>query len=134
MVPAVKDLVTDYVRAVSSGDFDGLARLVHPDASFGGTVLAEARGRDTFVQGFRNLQPITVRTDLRQLVVEDGAAAVLYDFVTDTAVGSVLCAEFLEIEDQLIRSSTLVFDWRRWPEVLAEIRRRVDAATPASSS
>jgi hypothetical protein len=48
----------------------------------------------------------------------------MYDFVTDTHVGSVLCSEFLTIDEGRIRSSTLIFDWRRWPEVLAELRSR----------
>ena len=56
------------------------------------------------------------------LIVEDDRAAVLYDFVTDTPVGPVLCAEFLTFDGDLIGSSTLLFDWRRWPEVLEELR------------
>ncbi|HEX6421343.1 MAG TPA: hypothetical protein VFZ77_22770 [Acidimicrobiales bacterium] len=55
---------------------------------------------------------------------EDDRAAVMYDLVTDTSVGSVLCSEFLTIDDGRVRSSTLVFDWRRWPEVVDERGRR----------
>lgn len=85
-------------------------------------MKGEARGRAAFVQGFRNLGPILVRSEVRDLVVDEGRAAVLYDFVTDTAVGPVLSAEFLTIEDGLIRSRTLLFDWRRWPEVMQELQ------------
>ena len=84
----------------------------------------EAIGVDAFVQGFRNLRPITVRTEVRSLVVEENHAALLYDLVTDTPVGPVMCSEFLTIEGGRIRASTLVFDWRRWPEVLDVLRRR----------
>ena len=45
------DLVDAYVLAVSEGDFDVLIRLVHPDASFNGTVASEARGAEAFVPG-----------------------------------------------------------------------------------
>lgn len=124
MSATVTDLVKDYAAAVSDGDFERLARLVHPNATFGGTVMSEAEGAGAFVQGFRNLRPITVRTDVREVIVENDRAAVLYDLVTDTPVGSVLCSEFLKIDQDQIVSSTLVFDWRRWPEVLAEIRSR----------
>ncbi len=124
METSVRTLVERYSAAVGRGDFSRLGELVHPQATFAGTVVAEAEGRDAFVQGFRNLAPITVRTEIREIVVTEDRAALLYDLVTDTAVGVVLCAEFLEFEGGLIRSSTLVFDWRRWPEVLAELRDR----------
>lgn len=125
MHPSNHDLVSDYITAVSEGDFERLAELVHADASFGGTVVAEAEGAEAFVQGFRNLRPITVRCDVRNVIIEGGHAAVLYDFVTDTNAGSVLCAEFLTIEDDLIRSSTLLLDWHHWPDVIDELRSRM---------
>jgi len=128
MVASVQRLVEEYAAAVSDGDFDRLAKLVHPDATFGGTVASEANGRDAFVQGFRNLRPITVRTDVRQILVDGDRAAILYDLVTDTAVGSILCTEFLNSVDGRITASTLLFDWRRWPEVLTEIRNRAPSA------
>jgi len=117
-------LVEAYTTAVSEGDFEQLAELVHTDASFGGTVTAEARGVEAFVQGFRNLRPVTLRTDVHIVVVEDDRAAVMYDLATDTPVGSVLCSEFLTIDDGLVRSSTLIFDWRHWPEVIEDLRSR----------
>lgn len=123
------ELVHAYAAAVSGGDFERLGGLVHAEATFGGTVMSEAQGVGAFVQGFRSLRPITLRTDLRSVVVEENRAAVMYDLVTDTAVGSVLCAEFLAIDDGRVRSSTLIFDWRRWPEVIDELRSRT--TTPA---
>lgn len=122
MAATTRALVDDYTKAVSDGDFERIAELLHPDAHFDGTVLAEADGAEAFVQGFRNLRPITLRTEVHRVVVEDDQAAVLYDLITDTAVGSVLCSEFLTIDAGRIRSSTLVFDWRRWPEVIEELR------------
>jgi hypothetical protein len=129
MAATTRTLVDDYTEAVSDGDFARLAELVHPDAHFGGTVLAEADGVESFVQGFRNLRPITLRTEVHSVVVEDGRAAVMYDLITDTAVGSVLCSEFLTIDAGRVRSSTLVSDWRRWPEAIDELRRRTAAST-----
>jgi hypothetical protein len=125
---ATRAVVTDYTTAVSDGDFERLTQLVHPDATFGGTVMTEAKGVEAFVQGFRNLRPITLRTDVRNVVVEDDHAAILYELVTDTPVGSVLCSEFLTIDTDRIRASTLIFDWRHWPQVLEELRSR--ATTP----
>lgn len=84
-------LVDAYAAAVSDGDFDRLDKLVHADAVFDGTVASKACGADAFVQGFCNLRPITLRTDVRSVVVEDDRAAVMYDLVTATAVGSRCC-------------------------------------------
>lgn len=133
MSETVKGLVIDYVSAVGERRFDRLAELVHPEATFGGTLKTETRGAEAFVQGFRNLAPIIVRNDVRELIVEGNRASVLYDFVTDTAVGPVLSAEFLTFEDGLIRSSTLLFDWRRWPEAMLELQARV-AQAPAGAN
>ena len=115
---ATRAVVADYTTAVSDGDFDRLTQLVHPDATFGGTVMTEAQGAEAFVQGFRNLRPITLRTDVRRVVVEDDHAAILYELVTDTPVGSVLCSEFLTVDTDRIRASTLIFDWRHRPTAL----------------
>ena len=129
-----RELVNSYTSAISDGDFDLLAELIHPNATFGGTVMSEVSGVEAFVQGFRNLRPITLRTTVRETIIENGRAAVLYDLVTDTAVGPVLCAEFLELEEDKILSSTLLFDWRRWPEVLTEIRSRALAPRPEAAT
>ena len=128
MSESVRDLVMEYVSAAGERRFDRLAELVHPDVTFGGTVKGETRGAEALVQGFRNLGPIIARNDVRELVVEGNRAAVLYDFVTDTPVGPVLSAEFLTVEDGLIRSSVLLFDHRRWPEVVRELQARVTRA------
>jgi len=118
-------LVDAYTTAVSDGDFERLRELVHDDATFDGTVVNKATGSEAFIQGFKNLRPITVRTDVRSVVVEGNQAAVQYDLVTDTPVGHVLCSEFLALDDGRVRSSTLIFDWRRWPEVIQELQGRV---------
>ena len=120
---SMKSLVDAYVKAASDKDWEDLGELVQPDAKFSGTVK-DVEGREAFVQGFRNLAPIAIRHDVRDIVVEGDKAFVLYDFVTDTAVGSVLCGEFLTARDGLIDSSVLIFDLRRWPEVLQGIARR----------
>ncbi len=66
------------------------------------------------------------RNELRDVIVEGDRAFILYDFVTDTPAGRVLTGEVLTFEDRLIRKITLLFDWRRWPEVVAEVQRRAD--------
>jgi hypothetical protein len=127
MGTSVRDLVTEYVQVVGERRFDRLAELMHPDVTFGGIVKKEAHGREAVVDGFRTLGPIIRRNDIRALVVEGHDAFVLYDFVTDTDAGAVLSGEYVTTEHGLIRSTTLLYDLRRWPEVLQELERRRDA-------
>jgi hypothetical protein len=124
MAGHIRDLVIEYVSAAGDKRFDRLAELVHPDARMDGTVKTESEGREAFVQGFRNLAPIIDRNEIREVIVDGDRAFVLYDFVTDSPAGAVLTGELLTIEDDRIRSSTLIFDWRRWPEVLGELGTR----------
>ena len=127
MSDSVRELVLEYVQAAGARRFDRLAEMVHPDATFDGTVKA-VRGADAFVQGFRNLGPVVERNEVREVVVEGDRAFVLYDFVSDTPVGPVLCGELVTFKDGLISSSTLIFDWRRWPEVVRELQARTVTA------
>ena len=120
----VRELVVEYVSAAGDKRFDTLEELVHPDATMDGTVKAESKGAEAFVQGFRNLAPIIERNEIRDVIVEGDRAFVLYDFVTDSPAGAVLTGELLTVQDDRIRSSTLIFDWRRWPEVLGELQAR----------
>lgn len=124
----VRELVTEYVTTVGRREFDRLEAMVHPEVTFDGYVKAPTKGIAAFIQGFRNLGPILERNDIKQIVVDGGDAFVLYDFVTDTAVGPVLCGELIHIENGKISSVTLLFDWRRWPEVLQELQRRMMAS------
>jgi SnoaL-like domain len=125
----VRALVVDYVQAVGQRRFDRFQQLLHPDVEFGGATAVQLQGAPAVAEGFRKLGPIIVRNDLKQLIVEGDKAFVLYDLVTDTDVGPVLTGEFLTVQDGHIRTITLLFDWRRWPEVLQELQRRT--ADPA---
>ena len=131
MTTAVRDLVADYIQSVGDGRLDHVAALLHPELDFGGTTAVELHGAGAYLAALERLSPIIERNDIRQIVVDGDRAVVVYDFVTDTEVGAVLTAESLVVEDGRIRSITLLFDWRRWPEVLAELGRR--SAQPATA-
>jgi SnoaL-like domain len=124
MSTEVRTLVTEYVQAVGERRFDRFEELLHPDVDFGGTTAVAAEGAAAVAEGFRRLGPIIARNDIKELIVEGDKAFVLYDFVTDTAVGPVLTGEYLTVADGRVLSITLLFDWRRWPEVLQELERR----------
>jgi hypothetical protein len=121
----VRELVSEYVLAVGDRRFDRFEELLHPDVEFGGTTVVELRGAPAVAEGYRRLGPIILRNDIKQVVVDGDRAFVLYDFVTDTAVGPVLTGELLTVDEGRIRSIVLLFDWRRWPEVLQELEQRI---------
>lgn len=124
-------MVQEYVRAVGDRRFDRFEELLHPDVEFGGMTSFELQGAGPVAEGYRRLDPVIVRNEIRELVVDGDTAFVLYDFVTDTAAGAVLSGELLKFQDGRVRSITLLFDWRRWPEVLQEVERRT--AQPAAA-
>jgi len=128
---SIRDTVTEYVHAVADGRLDRVEELLHPDLVFGGTV-PEPRGKASYISTLRSLTTVVERSDIRDVVVDGDRAFVLYDFVTDTPAGGVLSGELVTFEDGLIRTITLLFDQRRWPEVIAEIQRR--AAQPPTTT
>src|SRR4029077_3524440 len=97
--------------------------MLHPDIEFGGTARP-TQGRDDYMSGLPRLVSVLIRNDIKDIVVEGDRAFALYDFVTDTPAGAVLSGELLTYKDGLIKKITLLFDLRRWPEVIAEIQRK----------
>jgi hypothetical protein len=127
---AIRERVIEYNRAFGEGRLDDVREMLHPDLEFDGTVRP-TRGRDDYMSGLPRLVSVLKRNDVKEVIVDGDRAFILYDFVTDTPAGAVLSGELLTFEDGLIRKITLLFDHRRWPEVIAEIQRK--AAIPAAS-
>ena len=128
----IRSLTVEYNRAFGEGRIDDLRAMLHPELEFDGTVANPTRGRDEYLRGLPRLVSVLERNEIRDVIVDGERAFVLYDFKTDTPAGAVLSGELLTYEDGLIRKITLLFDWRRWPEVVAEIQRREAQPAPAS--
>jgi hypothetical protein len=125
----VRALVVEYVQAVGQRRFDRFQQLLHPDVEFGGATAVQLQGAASRRRRLPQARP-GHRPQRPQAAHRRGRPGfALYDFVTDTDVGPVLTGEFLTVQDGQIRSITLLFDWRRWPEVLQELQRRT--ADPA---
>jgi hypothetical protein len=132
MAASIRDTARDYNQAFGDGDFERLESLLHPDLMFGGAAK-ETHGAAEYLAGLRRLAPAIVRNDIRTILVDGNQAFILYDFVTDTPAGAVLSGELLTIEGGLIRSITLLYDMRRWPEFLQSLASRVEAAPVAAN-
>jgi hypothetical protein len=134
MTANIRDLAIEYNQAFGDGRLDRVAAMLHPDLDFGGTVGKSSHGSAEYMAGLPRLATVILRNDIKEIVVEGDRAFILYDFVTDTPAGAVLSGELLKFEDGLIRSITLLFDWRRWPEAIAEVGRRTTAPVVAAKS
>jgi hypothetical protein len=124
MTQDIRRLAIDYNRAFGEGRLDEVKDMLHPDVEFDGTAKP-SHGRDAYLSSLPRLVSVLERNDLHDVIVDGNRAFVLYDFVTATPAGRVLSGELLTYdEDGLITKITLLFDHRRWPEVIAEIQRR----------
>ncbi len=124
----IRKLAIEYNRAFGEGRLDDVATMLHPEVEFDGTARP-THGRDAYMSGLPRLVSVLERNDLKDVIVDGDRAFILYDFVTDTPAGAVLSGELLTFDSVgLITKITLLFDLRRWPEVIAEIQRRATAA------
>jgi hypothetical protein len=125
----IRELAIQYNRAFGEGRLDTVREMLHPDLEFDGTAKP-TKGRDAYMSGLPRLVSVLERNELIDLIVDDNRAFILYDFVTATPAGRVLSGELVTFDDDgLITKITLLFDHRRWPEVIAEIQRRAAAGT-----
>ena|GEM_PF-446345 len=124
---AVKALVSTYLDAVGQKQFDRLPDLLDPKIEFsmpGKTI----NGAQDYIAALRRLGPITLRNEVKKIFVDENEVCVIYDFVTDTAVGAVPSVEWITIERGRIRSIRLIFHSQPWPAVLEELSRRAGQA------
>ena len=119
----IHKLVTEYINAVGEHRLEALPAMLDPEAEFtvGDTTL---RGAEAFIGGFKRLDPIIKRNEIRKVFVDGDEACVIYDFVTETPAGPVLSVEHLKFKNGRIASSLLVFERLHWPDVVAELQRR----------
>jgi hypothetical protein len=116
-----------YIEAVGQKQFDRVAELLHPDVEFL-TSGPSIRGVPAYVGALRRLAPIILRNDVHTTIVDGNDVAIVYDFVTDTAAGSVPTIEWITTDAGRIRTSRLIFHKEHWPAAVAELTRRSTVA------
>ena len=123
----IRELAIEYNRAFGEGRLDRVTEMLHPDVEFDGTARP-THGRDAYMSGLPRLVSVLEGTELHDVIVDGNRAFILYDFMTASPAGRVLSGELLTFDaDGLITKITLLFDHRRWPEVIAEIQRKAAA-------
>jgi uncharacterized protein YciI len=124
----LKALTLAYINAVGQKRFDQLEALLAADMDFSPPAGKQIHGAQDYIRALERLSPILVRNEVKRVFVEGNEAGVIYDFVTDTPVGSVPTVEWLTFEGGRIRSSKLIFYSQAWPDVLKELTRRTSQA------
>jgi hypothetical protein len=104
-----RDIVTEYQKALGSGDFEAARKMLHDDLQFKGP-FEELSGADDYQEAIRRLWGIVESIDIRHISSSDGETVVLYDMVTNTPAGSQLICEWYGIEGEKISWIRAVFD------------------------
>jgi SnoaL-like domain len=117
-------LAVQYIEAVGAKELDTLASLLHQEFEFSGNA-APTHSVEPYVAAIRRLSPIIVRNDIKKVFVDGNEVCVFYDFVT--TICPVASVEWLVIQEDKVRSTCLLFDRSRWPEVLQELQRLAKA-------
>ncbi len=97
-----------YIEAVGDRDLRPLDALL--DEGLVAVVSGGRSDKGEWLQALQRLLPVVVRNDIREVFVAGSRACVVYDFVTDTPAGAVLCIELLTVEAGRITEIELVFD------------------------
>ncbi|HEY5223900.1 MAG TPA: nuclear transport factor 2 family protein [Microbacteriaceae bacterium] len=119
----VKAVATEYIDTVGRGDLEPLDQLLADElaASVGGNVST----KQEWIAALGHLLPALVRNDIRHVYADGDNACVVYDFVTNTPAGAVVCVEDLELNaDGRIRRIELIFDKVAFAPVNAALQER----------
>jgi ketosteroid isomerase-like protein len=111
-----------YIETVSAGDLTPLEALL--DDSLEARVSGNTSNKAEWIVALERLLPALVRNDIREVFVTDARACIVYDFVTDTAAGAVLCVELLTVTDGRISEIELIFDRVAFAPVRAALEER----------
>ncbi|QDZ15983.1 nuclear transport factor 2 family protein [Humibacter ginsenosidimutans] len=117
-----------YIDAVGAHD------LASVDGLLADTLEARvgpgASNKEQWMLALARLLPALLRNDVRDVYEHGDHACVVYDFVTDTPAGAVVCVENLHVADGRITDIELVFDKVAFAPVTEALKERA-AAHPA---
>ncbi len=115
VITDLKSVAAAYIEAAGNQDYDSVVRYLVPDASFKGPLSASTGAAD-FIAGLKRMAPIWLRNEIRHVFVSGNRVCVIYDFVTNTPLGALPCAEVLSFDGERITSVELFFDPAQLPK------------------
>jgi hypothetical protein len=106
-------IAREYVEAVGAKELGKVEALLAPDVEFTGPAMTWSSAAQVLT-AFRRIGAILVRNEVRRVFADGNEACVIYDFVTDTPIGTVPTVEWLTIEGGRIRSVKVYYDRAPW--------------------
>jgi SnoaL-like domain len=103
------NMVRRYHDAWTQRDMSTARSCLADDLDFQGPIDTVSSA-DDFIAKLTGFAQMLTRVDLLQEFYTDDAAALLYDCVTNSLVGTILTAEFFGLRDGKIATIRLVFD------------------------
>lgn len=119
-------IARDYIDSVGRGELDHVAELLSPTLTFT-TQNGGGEGRGAWLAALRGFLPGLERNEIRHVAVSGDSVVVVYDFVTDSPAGAVLCVEWLTVCNGVIDSIHLLFDGGTFPLFLKALAERAGA-------
>lgn len=118
-----KTIALKYIDGCGRGDFDAVAALLAPDIHFSGPG-GQYDGAEPYLKVLRRLGQIWKGSQVKRVFADGDEVCVIYDFVTDTAAGSVPTIEWLKVEGGRIAQVRLFFDRVQFAPAAEELNRR----------
>ncbi|GAB3610735.1 hypothetical protein GCM10027414_28610 [Humibacter ginsengiterrae] len=114
-----------YIEAVGARDLDTVDGLLADTLE--ARVSPGSSDKQQWMSALERLLPALVRNDIRDVYENGDHACVVYDFVTDTRAGAVVCVENLHVADGKITDIELVFDKVAFAPVNEALKARASA-------
>jgi limonene-1,2-epoxide hydrolase len=108
--PDASSVVTTYVKAWTSGDFDTARSTLRDDVAFVGP-LGTADGIDDCIRGLQGLKQIVEASEQRKVIADGDDVCLIYDLLT-TSAGTIPTAGWFQVRDGKIATITAFFDAR----------------------
>ena len=103
-------VVTTYVKAWTSGDFDTTRSTLRDDVAFAGP-LGTADGIDECMRGLQGLKQIVKASEQHKVIADGDDVCLIYDLVT-TSAGTIPTAGWFQVRDGKVATITAFFDAR----------------------
>ncbi|NNC13545.1 nuclear transport factor 2 family protein [Planctomonas sp. JC2975] len=115
-----------YIEAVGAHDLDAVEALLAE--SLEARVGTGSSDKAQWLAALGRLLPALERNDIRDVYENGDHACVVYDFVTSTPAGAVVCVENLRIADGRITDIELIFDKVAFAPVNEALRAGIAAS------
>ena len=102
-------IIERYLTAVYSGDVETARQCLAGDLSFQGPA-ASVDGVDNYLKATAHAVGAVKRIEIRRLFVDGSDAAAFYDLHIDHPVGSILIADWYQLEGDRIRAIRSILD------------------------